>query len=105
VLQAGDTLLLETDGGFAQRHANTSDFLIVNEIDGAARVDRPKALTALAVIGLMVVANTVFDVDILVSALVAALLVMLAGCVHVLELRRSVDLRLIAVIACSFALG
>ncbi|MDG6349352.1 SLC13 family permease [Luteimonas sp. 8-5] len=105
VLQAGDTLLLETDGGFAQRHANTSDFLIVNEIDGAARVDRPRALTALAVIGLMVVANTVFDVDILVSALVAALLVLLAGCVHVLELRRSVDLRLIAVIACSFALG
>lgn len=105
VLQAGDTLLLETDGGFAQRHANTSDFLIVNEIDGAARVDRPRALTALAVIGLMVVANTVFDVEILVSALVAALLVLLAGCVHVLELRRSVDLRLIAVIACSFALG
>src|SRR5690606_19639018 len=53
VLQAGDTLLLETDGGFAQRHANTFDFLIVNEIDGAARVDRPKALISLAVIGLM----------------------------------------------------
>ena len=104
-LQIGDTLLLETDAAFAQRHANTSAFLIVNEIDGAARIDQRRALTALGVIGLMVIANTVFGVDILVSALVAALLVLLAGCVQVLELRRSVDLRLIAVIACSFALG
>ena len=104
-LQIGDTLLLETDAAFAQRHANTSDFLIVNEIDGAARIDHRRAMTALGVIGLMVIANTVFGVDILVSALVAALLVLLAGCVQVLELRRSVDLRLIAVIACSFALG
>ena len=104
-LQIGDTLLLETDAAFAQRHANTSDFLIVNEIDGAARIDHRRAMTALGVIALMVIANTVFGVDILVSALVAALLVLLAVCVQVLELRRSVDLRLIAVIACSFALG
>lgn len=53
----------------------------------------------------MIVANTVFGVDILLSAVAAALLVLLAGCVHVAELRRSLDLRLIVVIACSFALG
>src|SRR5690606_38510433 len=104
VLQAGDTLLLETDGGFARRHANTSDFLIVNEIDGAARIDRPRALTALAVIGLMVVANTVFDVDILVSALVAAPLVLLTGRAHAFDLRRAVELPLIPVIGGAFAL-
>ncbi len=104
-LQVGDTLLLETDADFPRRRANSSDFLVINEIDGAAQVDRPRAMTALGVIGLMVLANTAFGVDILVSALLAALLVLLAGCVQVLELRRSVDLRLIAVIACSFALG
>src|SRR3546814_15051691 len=53
----------------------------------------------------MVLANTVLGVYILVSALLAALLVLLARCVHVSDLRRSVDLRLIVVIACSFALG
>jgi di/tricarboxylate transporter len=104
-LQAGDTLLLETDGEFPRRHANSSDFMVVNEIDGAAQVNRPKAIIALGVVAMMIVANTAFGVDILVSALVAALLVLLAGCVHVMELRRSVDLRLIMVIACSFALG
>ena len=105
VMQAGDTLLLETDADFAHRQGGSADFLLVNEVDGAPRVDRPRALASLAVIALMVLANTVLGVDILVSALVAALLVLLARCVHVAELRRSVDLRLIVVIACSFALG
>ena len=104
-LLAGDTLLLETDAGFARRHAATSDFLVVNELDGAPHVDSARAKITLGVIGLMIMANTVFGVDILLSAVLAALLVLLARCVHLSEFRRSVDLRLIAVIACSFALG
>lgn len=105
VMQAGDTLLLETDAGFLRRQGGSADFLLVNEVDGAPHVDRTRALVSLGVIALMILANTVLGVDILVSALVAALLVLLARCVHVAELRRSVDLRLIVVIACSFALG
>jgi di/tricarboxylate transporter len=105
VMQAGDTLLLETDAAFARRHATSADFMLVNEVDGAPGVDRVRALVSLGVVALMILANTLFGVDILVSALVAALLVLLARCVHVVELRRSVDLRLIVVIACSFALG
>lgn len=104
-LEIGDTLLLETDSSFSQRHANSSDFLMVTNVDGATDADRPRAAATLGVIALMIVANTVFGVDILVSALVAALLVILMGCIKVGELQRSVDLRLIAVIALSFALG
>jgi len=104
-LQVGDTLLVETDAGFLQRFGASADFLVANEIDGAARVDRHRALAALAITGVMIVANAVFGVDILVSALVAAALMVVAGCVGLAELRRSMDLRLIVVIACSFALG
>lgn len=104
-LEVGDTLLLETDSSFSQRHANSSDFLMVTNVDGAVGADRPRAAATLAVIALMIIANTVFGVDILVSALVAALLVILMGCIKIGELKRSVDLRLIAVIALSFALG
>jgi di/tricarboxylate transporter len=105
VLQVGDTLLMETDAGFPRRHGGSAEFLVCNEIDGAAHVDHPRALAALVVVAAMIVANTVFGVDILLSALAAAGLVLMAGCVHPAELRRSVDLRLIVVIACSFALG
>ena len=105
VLQPGDTLLVETDAGFLARHGSSPDFLMVNEVDSAARVNRPRALAALGIVAAMIGANTFLGVDILMSALVAAVLVIAAGCVSLVELRRSLDLRLLLVIACSFALG
>lgn len=105
VLQPGDTLLVETEAGFITRHGGSPDFLMVSQVDGEAHVDRPRALAALGILGLMIVANAAFGVDILLSALIAAVLAIVAGCVSVTELRRNFDLRLIVVIACSFALG
>ena len=105
VLQPGDTLLLETSTAFLGRHGGSPDFLLASEIDGASRVDRRGAVTALSIIGLMVAANTLLGVDILWSALAAALAVVATRCVSLVELRRSFDLQLIVVIACSFALG
>lgn len=104
-LQAGDTLLVETDDEFLDRHGTSNDFLVVTEIGTPARIDRKRAIATLAIVGLMVLANTLFGVEILWSAVAAAGAVLLAGCVNFRELRESLDLRLIAVIACSFALG
>ncbi|GAB3734901.1 SLC13 family permease [Luteimonas pelagia] len=105
LLQAGDTLLVETDPGFVRRHGTSPDFLVVNEVDGAPRVDRKRALIALGLVGAMILANTVLGVDILYSALAAAILAVATGCVALEELRRSLDVRLLVVIASSFALG
>lgn len=105
VLLPGDTLLIETDVGFVDRHGRSSDFLVVSEIDAPARVHPHKAAITLAIVGLMIVANTVVGVDILLSALGAALAAVAARCVSFTELRRSLDLRLLGVIGCSFALG
>ncbi|WP_146908336.1 SLC13 family permease [Arenimonas daejeonensis] len=105
VLQAGDTLLVETSPDFMARFANSPDFLVVNLIDGERPVDSRRAMTALGILLAMILANSVFGVSILLSAVVAASVAVLARCVGFSELRRSLDLRLIAVIACSFALG
>lgn len=104
-LQAGDTLLVETDVEFIDRHGNSNDFLVVTEIGTPARIDRKRAITTLVIVGLMVLANTLGGIEILWSALAAALALLVARCVSFRELRESLDLRLIAVIACSFALG
>ncbi|MEG3157005.1 SLC13 family permease [Lysobacter zhanggongensis] len=104
-LQAGDTLLVETDSAFLARYGGSADFLLVNEIDGSGAVDRRKAWGVLGALGLMVVANTLLGVDILLSATAAAVAVVLARCVSLVELRRSLDLRLLVVIGSSFALG
>lgn len=105
VLQAGDTLLVETGSDFMRRHGGAPDFMMVNRVDGIAMVDRPRAVLALGIIGAMILSNTVLGVDILWSAVAAAGLTVALGCVGFTELRRSVDLRLIVVIAGSFALG
>ena len=104
-LQAGDTLLVETDEEFADRHGNSNDFLVVTEIGTPARIDRSRAVATLVIVGLMVLANTLLGMPILWSAVIAAAAVLVIGCVSFRELRESLDLRLIAVIACSFALG
>lgn len=105
VLQAGDTLLVETLPSFLGEHRNSPDFLLVNLIDGDEPVQRRRAITSIVVLVAMILANVLLDVDILHSALAAAVVVVAAGCVSLVELRRSFDLRLLVVIACSFALG
>lgn len=105
VMQAGDTLLVETVPAFMHSTAQSSDFLVATLIDGEHRVDRNRARMTLGVLIAMIGANTFLGVDILTSALAAAVLVVALRCVGLSELRRTVDLRLIAVIACSFALG
>lgn len=105
LLQAGDTLLVETAPDFMARFANSPDFLVVNLIDGERPVDPRRAATALGILLAMILANSLFGVSILWSAVTAAAVAVLARCVGLAELRRSLDLRLIAVIACSFALG
>ena len=105
VLQAGDTLLVETDAGFMRRHGGAPDFMMVNRVDGVAHVDRSRAMLALGIVAAMVLSNTLLGVDILWSAAAAAGLAVALGCVGLQELRRSLDLRLIVVIASSFALG
>lgn len=105
VLQAGDTLLVETVPSFMRTFGQSPDFLVATLVDGEQAIDRSKARVTLMVLVGMIAANTVLGVDILTSALAAAALVVVLRCVNLSELRRTLDLRLVAVIACSFALG
>ncbi|HEX5755313.1 MAG TPA: SLC13 family permease, partial [Arenimonas sp.] len=104
-LHPGDTLLLETTPAFLEQHAESHDFLLVNRIDDLQPVRRGLAARALSVLLAMILANTVFGVDILLSAACAAVLVVVLGCVDWRDALRSIDVPLLTVIACSFALG
>lgn len=105
VLQAGDTLLLEATPSFTRDYAESRDFLMVNLLDDTPPVQRKRAITALAVLGLMIAANTVLHVDIFFSALAAAAAVLISGCVTPKAAWRAIDFPLIIVIACAFAVG
>ncbi len=105
VLQAGDTLLLETTPQFARRYGQSHEFAMVNPVDATPAVQPRKAIIALGVLAAMVVANAVFGVNILLSAALAALAVWLSGCMRWREACRAVDIPLIVTIACALAIG
>lgn len=105
VLQAGDTLLLETRPEFIREYGQSREFIMVNLVDGTPSVQPRKAATALGILAAMIVANAVLHVDIFISAVLAGAAVLLARCISLREARRAVDYRLIVAIACAFAIG
>ena len=105
VLQNGDTLLLETTPTFMEHHAQSHEFTMVNLLDDAPPVQTGRALLSLGILGAMIAANTLLGVDIFVSALAAALAMLLTDCLPLRDARHAVDWSLIVVIGCAFAIG
>lgn len=105
VLHAGDTLLMEATPQFMKDHADAHDFLLVNRVDEVTPIQPGSAMRALAILAAMILANTVLGVDILLSASCAAVLVIASGCVNWRDALKAIDLPLLTVIGCSFALG
>lgn len=105
LLQAGDTLLLETTPEFTREYGQSREFAMVNVVDDTPSVQPRKALLSLGILGAMIFANAVLHVEIFVSALLAGLAVIVSGCVSWRDARRAVDYPLIVTIACAFAIG
>ncbi len=105
VLRAGDTLLLETQPGFAERQRNRRDFFLVSAVQGAAPKRHGKAPVALAVLAGMVAVVALGWVSMLVAALWAAGCMWLFKCVTGNEARRSLDGQVLLVIGAAIGLG
>ncbi|HEX7340351.1 MAG TPA: SLC13 family permease [Rhodanobacteraceae bacterium] len=105
VLQAGDTLLLETTSDFTRNYSQSREFAMVNLVDDAPSINPRKAMLSLGILGAFIVANALFHVDIFVSALVAMLAVLATGCINPVQAKASVDVPLYVAIACSLAIG
>jgi di/tricarboxylate transporter len=105
VLQAGDTLLLEAHPLFADQQRNTRDFFLVSRVEDSTPPHHERAWIALAVLLGMVVAVGVGWLSVLNAALLAAGLLLLARCCSVPDARRSIDARVLVVIAASFGIG
>ncbi|MDX2487943.1 MAG: SLC13 family permease, partial [Gammaproteobacteria bacterium] len=105
VLRPGDTLLLESHHSFAEQQRNSRDFFLVSEVDGANPPQYRKAMLAMIILALMVLAVTTGWLSMLKASLLAAGLMILTRCTTGREARRSVDWQILIVIAASFGLG
>jgi di/tricarboxylate transporter len=104
-LRVGDTLLVVADPGFADRWHDKADFLLVADMGGSPPSATSRAWLPMAVLAGVVGLAALGITDILVAALVGAVLLVATGVLTPLEARRSVDLEVIVVIAAAFGIA
>jgi len=105
VLRPGDTLLLEARPNFLTRQGRSRDFLLVSEVGGFHPPNHKGAPAALAIVCGMVALATSGLLSMLEAALVAAGMMILAGCTSGRVARQAPDWQVLVVIATSFGVG
>jgi di/tricarboxylate transporter len=117
-LQAGDLLIVEAPNEFEKRWSSGSreEFYLVAPRDGQARQETEaadevdddrsgRAPLALLLTGSMVLAAAVGLVPIVSAAFVAALLMILTGCVTTAEAQQALNVQVLVVIAAALGIG
>jgi len=104
-MRPGDLLLVEADEGFADRAANSRDFLLVSRLENSTPRRHERAPLAVAIVVAMVALATFGICDMLVAALLAAGSMIVLRCCTASEARRSIDWSVLVVIASALALG
>jgi di/tricarboxylate transporter len=104
-LRVGDTLLVVADPDFGDRWHDKADFLLVAQMGGSPPRASSGAWLPLGVLGAVVLLAATGVTDILVAALVGAVVLVITGVLTPLEARRSIDLEVILVIASAFGIG
>ena len=105
VLQPGDTLLLETQPAFAERHRNSRDFFLVSTVHDSAPARHDKAWIAIAILVAMVAAIATGWLSMLAAAMLAGGLMILTRCLSGPEARGSVDWSVLIVIAAALGIS
>lgn len=104
-LQAGDTLLLETDEDFFTRQRNSNHFVLISGVDNYQPIRHDRAWVALAILGVMVLTVSLNWIQLLPAALVAAILMVLTQCCTLNQARQGVDWSLLVTIAAALGIG
>lgn len=104
-IRPGDMLLLESDHGFAERHRNSRDFLLLKPLEGSATYRHERSWIAWMILAGIVITATFGILDTLTAALTGAGAMVVTRCCTGADARRSIDIEVLIVIACAFALG
>lgn len=104
-LQPADVLLLEARPPFIERHRQSRDFLLISELNGAARPIHEKAPLAWGLLLGAVLLAAFGVLSMLNAAMLGAALALLAGCCSVGAAKRGLDTQVLLTIAASFGVG
>jgi di/tricarboxylate transporter len=104
-LRAGDTLLVEADAGFANRHRYNRDFLLVSALRDSSPPDFARAPLALAILAAVVLVSSFEWLSLLEAGFVGTTLMVLTRCLTLDAARDSIEWPVLIVIGASFAVG
>ena len=104
-LQPADVLLLEARPPFIERHRQSRDFLLISQLNGAARPVHEKAWLAWSILAGVVALASLGVMSMMNAAMLGAAMVLLTGCCSVGAAKRGLDTQVLLTIAASFGLG
>ncbi len=105
-LKAGDLLLIEAKSGFDQFYGNNNQyFYLVRRKGDALRDYNGKSRIALGIIFLMLVVVGIGWLPMVTAALLAAIVMLVSGCMHKEQLINAVHLPILVVIATAIGIG
>ncbi len=104
-MRAGDSLLVEADPGFIERHRYSADFLVVLDVDHDAFAPRWQAPTAMAILLVMVAAAGSGITSMFTAALAAAVAMVASRILRWRDARASIDSRVLLTIVAAFGVG
>jgi len=105
VLRPGDTLLMEAPASFAAQQRNSRDFFLVSTMEDSAPRRHDKAWIAMVILAAMIAVVTLEWLSMVVTAMLAAGLMIMTRCCSANTARRNVDWPLLVVIAAALGIG
>lgn len=103
-LEMGDIILVQTPMDHLEQIRAADDLLVIEDVYKTI-VNHKKAPLAMVIFGLMILATAGGIADILVTAMVAMMLMILTGVLSLREAYRSIDARVLILIIGTIALG
>ncbi|MDN3556579.1 SLC13 family permease [Halomonas maura] len=104
-LQPADVLLLEARPPFIERHRQSRDFLLISQVNGAARPAHERAWLAWSILVGVVLLATTGVTSMMNAAMLGAAASVLCGCCSISAAKRGLDTQVLLTIAASFGLG
>jgi len=105
VLRAGDTLLIEAPGGWAEAHADSGAFYLVSEVPDSTPPRHERAWVAIAILAAMMAAITFGWLHTMVAAMAGAGAMVALRCCTGPQARASVDWQVLITIGAAFGIG
>ncbi|WP_339728739.1 SLC13 family permease [uncultured Gimesia sp.] len=104
-LQRGDTLLIEAHPSFIDQQRNSREFFLVSQVEDSTPPRHERAWIARTILLAMIVMVAIWNVKMLVAAMVAAGLMTATRCCSATEAKRSIDWGVLITIAAGLGIG